>query len=356
MTGPPPQGGSNKPPRRRVVPEATGQAIGYLRKPGRFKFYDYVQTVVAPKPVVLYAVLDPDEPVRVPNDSYYAWAPGQKRPEPVNDCNFYWQEVSVNRRYYGYVVGQQALDVAAFPAMAFFNAAALNKAATNITKRFNTLMETVANWGANTSDANTLNGGAGKWTTASNDPASANYLAIQSSLLQAYANIMLATNSAVVWEDMRLIVSPGLAQKMARTAEIRDYLKSQVNSIKVIEGQEPSVSNNWGLPSSIAGLKVVVEDAPIVTSASVEAGTPATTTRQFVKSDTTAVICARPGGVEGQYGAPSFSTFQRYVYKWDLSVQARADQWNDLYESGVVDQYIDVLAAPRSGWLITNVA
>ena len=44
------------------IPQATNQAIAYIRKPGQFKLMEYCQMVNAPEPIVLYAFLDPDEP------------------------------------------------------------------------------------------------------------------------------------------------------------------------------------------------------------------------------------------------------------------------------------------------------
>src|SRR5688572_4407882 len=93
------------------IPEATGQAIAYVRDKDRFKVNQYVQLVKAPKPVVLYAFLDPDAPVRVVSDAEFDWPWDQKRPQPqANIGNWKWEEVRVYRRSYGWMAGQQTLS------------------------------------------------------------------------------------------------------------------------------------------------------------------------------------------------------------------------------------------------------
>lgn len=338
------------------IPEATGQAIAYVRDKSQFKLNEYVQLVNAPEPQVAYAVLDPDQPVRVVTDQEFAWPDGQPRPRPQNNTgNFVWNLVTVNRRNYGYMVGEQALSTAkGWNPKAFFNAQILNQAMTNVTQRFITLAETVANWGSNTADANTLNGGAGTWDKGSNDPASPNFLAIKKSTLTALKAVVLATNGMVKQNDLILVISPGLAEAAANTSEIHSYLEKQERAIKVLEGEEPNINASWGLPSKLYGFKLVIEDAVRVTERPNAAGTPASTNRVFVKSDKSAVICSRPGGLDGNYGSPSFSTFQRYFWKYEMAVESFQEAKDKLYECHVVDQFVEVLAAQRAGFLITN--
>lgn len=339
------------------IPEATGQAIAYVRDPNKFKINQYVQLIRAPKPVVVYAELDPDQPVRVVTDQEFAWEDGDPRPRGNNNMgNFKWTEVRVFRRNYGYTVGHQAIEAAeGWNPKAFFNATILSQAMTNMTQRFITLMENTANWGSNTAAANTLNGGFGFWGAASNDPASAHYLAIKKSILAAVEDIVLATNGMVTMEDLKLVISPGLALAMSETSEIHTYLEKQARSIEVIEGSMLPLGNDqWGLPPTLYGLPVVIENAVIVKERKNVAGTPATANRTFVKSDNSAVIVSRVGGLEGLYGAPSFSTLQRYYFLYDMAIEAFDNPKDKLFESNVVDQFKEVLAANRAGYLITN--
>lgn len=342
------------------IPEATGQAIAYVRDPNKFKINQYVQLIRAPKPIVLYAELDPDQPVRVVTDQEFAWEDGDPRPRGNNNMgNFKWTEVRAFRRNYGYTVGHQAIEAAeGWNPKAFFNATILSQAMTNVTARFVSLMENTANWGSNFATAISLNGataGNGFWSQASNDPTNASYLNIKKTILKAVENIVLATNGMVTMEDLKLVISPGLAIAMSETSEIHSYLEKQEKAIEVIEGLNPNTGNDqWGLPSRLYGLPVVVENAVHVTERKNSAGTPATTNRTFIKSDNSAVIVSRVGGLEGLYGAPSFSTLQRYYYLYDMAIEAFDNPKDKLFESNVVDQFKEVLAANRAGYLITN--
>src|SRR5581483_9547667 len=179
------------------IPEATGQVIGYLRKPGRFKLFDYAQLVKSTStdrkgwPVCLFTTIDPDAPVRVVTDQEYAWEDGDDAPEGAGMMlNFTTTEVRMFRRAYPYRLGEQTVDTADFfKPLNVYRQVALSKAMVNKTARVWSLLDNASNWGANTADANVLNGGRGKWTTASSTEGSPFYLAIQRSLTAAMQQI-----------------------------------------------------------------------------------------------------------------------------------------------------------------------
>lgn len=312
-------------------------------------------------PIVAYAVLDPDQPARVPNPDYFRWSPGSYRPKGWNNTgNFIWQQVECERFNYGYTVDYQAIDSArGWNPKAFFNAIILQQAMTLMTQRFITMMETASNWVQNGynayADANTLNGGAGTWDQGSDDPSSPHFLAIRKTLLTVAQNINLATNGAIKTSDLILVVSPGLATKMSETGEIISYLARQERSLAVLKGDDPSVTTEWGLPNPFCGFKVVVEDAVVVAELPNASSTAATTNRNWIKADSSACVVSRIGGIDGNYGSPSASTIQRYFYKYDMAVEAFDRPRHKLFESNVVDQFKEVLAAPRAGYLIQNV-
>lgn len=346
------------------IPQATGQAIAYVRDPAKFKINQYVQGVKADKPVFAYAFLDPDAPVRLVTDEEFDWPDGNPRPRPAaNIANFKWLYATCVRRDYGWTLGEQAVETAdGFNPKAFQNAIILSLAMTNRTFRFITLMETASQWGTNTADANSLNGGRGKWDKASDDESSPYYLAIKRTLLEVARQINLATNGMVGDDDpmseMSLILSPATALAIAETSEIHNYIKQSPVALAQVKGDAPGQNKKWGLPDYLYGFKIIVESAPRVKNRIKDAsGTVSTldTDKVYMKSATSAVVCCRPGGLDGNYGSPSFSTFQRYYYKYDLQVEARKVDWDKLYEAHIVDQFIEVLAAPQSGYLITNV-
>jgi hypothetical protein len=347
------------------IPQATGQAIAFVRDKSRFKINQYWQTVRSDKqegghPVCAYAFLDPDEPIRVVTDEEYDWPYGQKRPEPKGNIgNFKWELVRMFRRWYGYQVDQGVVDNAeGWNPKAFFDQIQVTKAMTNATKRCVDLIENSSNWGGNTATAAALSGITGcRWDLASNDDTNAQFLAIKKTLTEAVVRVNLSSNGMVQPSDMLLVISPDLALLMANTSEIHTYLEKSPFAKAQLRGDEPSQNGMWGLPDQLYGIKIVVEDASRVNVRPAADGTVATlkTQKLYVKNKTTAVLCSRPGSLDGSYGSPSFSTLQRYYHKWEMAIEARRDDWNKIQEAGVIDCFKEVLAAPQSGFLMTSV-
>ncbi len=342
--------------------QATGQVISYLRTPGKFKLMDYAQIVKSTRtggdgwPVCLFTVIDPDAPVRVVTDQEYAFEDGDDAPEGAGLlANFNTVEVRMFRRAYPYRIGEQAASAADFfQPLTLYRQIALMLAMTNKTARVWTLLDTASNWGSHTADANVLNGGRGKWSQASATEGSPFYLAIQRSIVSALLAINLDTNSTVQPEDLKLVISPILAEAAANSGEMRDYLKGSPFSKAVQEGKENGRNSRWGLPSCYCGVDIVVEDAGRVTDRPNMAGTTATTGRNYIKDPNKACLISRIGGLDGMEGSPNFSTLQIYYYKYELTVEERMDSWNKRHDGRVIDQFREVLTSSRSGYLITN--
>jgi hypothetical protein len=342
--------------------EATGQVVGFLRNSGQFKLMEYAQLVKSTrtggdgKPVCLFVTLDPDEPVRVVTDQEFAWESGDNAPEGANMIpNFNTTEVRMFLRAYPYRIPEQTVDTATFlKPMPIYRQIAMLKALTNKTQRIWTLLDNASNWSSNTADANVLNGGKGKWTTASATEGSPFYLAIKRSLLAAVQQVNLGTNSMVQPEDMRLVMSPVLAMNSANSGEMTDYLKGSPFAKAVQEGRENFKNSRWGWPQYYGGVEIVVEDASRVSERPNSTGTAATANRNYIKGATNAVLLSRQGGLDGVEGSPAFSTLQIYYYKYELAVEERHDAWQKRYDGRVLDQFKEVLAATRAGYNITS--
>mgnify|MGYP003394806623 CR=1 FL=1 len=179
-------------------------------------------------------------------------------------------------------------------------------------------------------------------------------MAIRLAVQQVCVNIVLATNRAVQPEDLRFIISPIAALKMGSTGEIYNYVKSSQFSKDKQEGRN-QLNEKYGMPTYYAGVEWVVEDTPAVLEEQNAAGTAATTNRVYVKNDNTCILVSRKGGLDGVYGSPSFSTVQIYYYRYEMKVEEKYDEWDDLHYGSVVDQYAEVIAASRAGALITNI-
>lgn len=347
------------------VPKPTGQAVSFIKNPSEFKLNQYVQYIESPTTVGLYAYIDKDTPARIVTDEEFAWEDGAERPiTNYNGLSFAWQEFATKRRNYATMLGDQSIAMAkdSWNALEHHVGALCQQAMTNRTNRIWTMLETAGNWFSNTADANTLNNGAGPWDKASDDPANQAYNAIKKSLLAAAKNIWIATRGNVRMKDLVLVLSPGAATAVASAPEIHSYLRNGPYSLPNIEGKgeegTPNYNDEWGLPPTLYGFKLVIEDAVIVTDRPSSGGGiqgTASTNAKFIKSDTTAVILSRKGGIEGTYGSPSFSTVQMYWHEYLMAVYAFHDPENARVKLHTTDQFIEQLVAPEAGYLVTNI-
>lgn len=337
------------------IPQATGQVISYIRSPKDFQLNKYVQYIESPTTVGVYAKIDRDQPVRLVDESDFIWADGADRPSgDWNQMRFQWVEFSVKRRDYPFRIGNLALKQGkdSWKPLDHHVGMTAAQAMTNRTNRVVTALETIANWGSNAASAASLNGGAGKWTTASDQPGDPAYNAIRKTLLEAAKRINLATNGVVKPKDLVLLISPGLATDMSNTAEIHNYLKFGPFSKAQLEDSSND-NQQWGLPPSLYGFPLTVEDTPRVTTRPTAADSDGS--RVYVKSDDSAVLLSRKGGINGVYGAPSFSTIQLYWHEYEMAVYTFDDPKHERLDGHVTDMFAEVLAAPEAGFLITGV-
>lgn len=342
--------------------EATGQVVGFLRKASKYKLMEYCQLVKSTrtggdgKPVCLFVTLDPDAPVRVVTDQEYAWPDNSDAPEGAGALtNFTTTEVRMFRRAYPYRLSEQVVDTAQFlKPMPIEREIALNKAMVNKTQRIWSLLDTSSNWGANTADCSVINGGRGKWSTASSTEGSPYYLAIKRSITAAVKAVNLATNGMVQCEDLKMVISPDLAEAGANSGEITDYLKGSVHAKAVQDGKERFKNSQYGFPDAYAGVEICVEDGVRVSERPNAAGTAATANRAYIKDGTKACLVSRKGGLDGVEGSPTFSTVQIYYYKYEMAVEQRYDAWQKRHDGRILEQYKEVLASSRSGYLITG--
>lgn len=360
------------------VPAATGLVVGFIREPGNFKLREYTQWFGSEtkdsgtkKPIAGYWIYDPDAPVRIgPNiagtanpdpqgigagpDNRFRWDPNTDRPPALDAAGFKFQTVQMERRNYGYQIDEQTDDAADMPLLAFERSSKLNIAMTVKTWRVVKMLENSANWpSTNVADANVLNGGKGPWSTASSDGTSSTGLAIRKSIIAVQLAIKLQTNGVVVPKDLRCVISPNLAGIMGSTDEIYNFVKFGPYSQQRAEGRN-ELLESYGMPRFYAGMEFVIEDAVAVTEEMNAAGTAATTNRLWVKNDTSAVVVARPGAVDGVQGSKSFSTVQIWYYKYEMAVEEMRDTWNKQIKGAIVDQFAEVPTALRAGYLITN--
>ena len=343
------------------IPQATGQVIGFMRDPAEYAINRYVQLIKSPKEVGVYYKIGNDQPVRVVSTDFGIWQDGQKRPRhPENKLRFDTVEFQCVRRNYNTPLGWKMIEQADLPILVSHSRMVENQLMTSRVQRVMTLLETTSNWGSNTADATTLNNGAGLWSNASNDPTSGNYLAIKKSLDEAMRQIDLLTNGRVNYTKKRprLLMNPNAAKTMSQSPEIHDYIKSSPSALAQVRGDVPSQNGVWGLPDILYGFDIVIENASIVTSNDPDAGadvTIASGNRKYIKSDSSAVILSQVGDLDGNYGAPSFSTVQLYYHQYEVKLQTFDNVRDEFTDVDCSEDIKEVLAAPVSGYLITNI-
>lgn len=351
------------------VPRATGQIISHIRDPKKYRVNQYVQLVKCDTSVGVYYKIHVDDGMRLETGDEHIWKDGHLRPQ--------WKHVGIRhdlvefqtvRKDYGDAIGWQTLKQADYDVLYGSTSFCRNQAMMDRTQEVITLLETAANWGGNTGTANDLNGGAGYWDTSSATPGDPNYLAIKKTLDTALEAIHLGTNGAVAdFEEgdkcpFLLLLAPRAAFKISQSAEIHDYLAQSPKSLNQITGRVTGQNARWGLPEQLYGVcEVVVENAVRVSERPKTAGTLASTAggtaapRRFIKSNDSAVLLCRPGALDGQYNAPSFSTAQLYYTEKEMELETLDDQKNRLTEVHVVTQTKAVLASAPSGYLLTDI-
>lgn len=328
-----------------ALPGATGAVISFIRDPAKFALAKICQMIQLPtdNPLGYYYKLDSDSPSRLVSEAESDWADGADAPTAdANQTRYTTVTFECRRKAYPWRLGDRAVGAAKdLLPLAEIEAKRSAQSAMNVrTNRVVTLLETAANWVGNTDTANNMNGGAGTWDTASADEASPAFLAIKKTITSALTRINLATNGLVMPSDLQLYISPGLAEAMANTGEVHKYLQYGPFSQQILEsGNNPN--GQWGLPPSIYGLPIVVDQTTRVSTRPAAAGTSGT--RATAKSDNSAVIVSRVGGIDGNFGIPSWSTVQIYHVGSLLQVEVFDDRINRRVSGRVTEDFCEVL-------------
>lgn len=330
--------------------EATGNmVVDFSRNPASFGLAEYCQIVPVKKKAGYYLEMTVEEAGRVLNSdaAEYLWPDGADAPDGSDGTEaFEYKQFLTDRRAYPFRLGSQTVDQADWDIKAQHLRIHGQKAMTARTMAAVTALTTSGNYAAShTSDTASITGASGNWlasTAARQD--------IKRSLDYAAEQIMLDTLSAIDPEDLMLVLSPGLARQLALTAEIVDMIKQSPDAKHYVsgEGKFSNANAKFGLPPTIHGYKVVVEKTAKTTSRK-----GATAARSFVMGDSSAAMCARPGGLEGQEGAPSFSTLTCFMLE-EFSVETKEDVDNRRVTGRVVEDWDMVMTAPVSGFLFTT--
>lgn len=348
-----------------TMPVPTGIVQGFLRSPEKMPYLRYTQLIPAPEIQFMYYSLDPDVPAALKSFDEYAWAYDDYRPTGKDfQVRGEWIEARTVRYDFPYTLGEATIRVwqksGIDPKMLFdrvrANHAALHRAARVVHAL------TSAAWGGNTAALNSFLGtvGAGFDTSSGEQylmdgTENPNFQIIKRAFNRVKRRIHLATNGALTGEELVAVIPPVVAEKIAESGEMVEFLKGSPYAKDLTE---PNV-RDWSLPPSYAGFKLVVEDTPRVFINAKADGTVADVTvaaeRDYILNNDEVLFVSRPGGLDGGYGFQNFSTVQCYHFNGEGRVEAFSEPKHELIEGHIVLEDKVVVPAVRSGFRLTDV-
>lgn len=318
--------------------------IDFSRNPNKFKIAEYAQYVSVNKNVGRYTKMTIEMAGRLLNTNLadLVWADGNERnSNQGNTESFTFEPYQTIRHQSGFWLGELAAEQASWQVVAQHTRIHAQRMMTARTLSTINVATTAANWPtAHTSAVTSIPGVIGKHdlsTTARRD--------IKRSFDHGANQVTKSTLGAVDIGDLIIVVSPDYARSIANSQEIVDYIKGSTDAHKE---QISGANDIYGLPEVLYGYRIVVEKTVRVTSRK-----GATDARDFVLDKTKPFMCARPGGLEGVEGSPSFSTLTLFL-KEEMTVETKHNRDDRREEGSIVDDYDPVLTSGISGFLFTD--
>ena len=298
------------------VPEVTKQlVVDYSRNPKDFLVNMLATTTPVDKPIGYYLSISPDAQARSGGGRQSRlFADGAARPiQTDNKSEHEYIKYFCQRTAYTDPIGYQTAKNATWDIKAQISRTLANKAMLDRAIEFYNILSTSGNYLSGHIDTAT-NWGGGQWSGAT---ASNRY--IQRSLMSAARRIIKSTvNGGVTLSDLFLVVSPTVADIMARSGEIADYIKESTAAPQYIEFKLWAEQNAlYGLPQVLYGVKVVVDET---IKDPVKSGE--TSAKAFLPGDTSAFLITKKGGVKSSEIGTEFSSVHFFVEKeWEMRTE-----------------------------------
>lgn len=332
-----------------VIPswEASGKLqVELVRNQKAFPINRYLNIRPTQLMVGRYLRLDPDVPSRLLNadDRDHLWPLMADRPKGYfNPALFRYDNFNCERRDYPFIIGSETVQQSPWDVIAAQSRIAVHQMMTARTSKVLSVLTDSSQWGANTDTATNLGGG--KWDSSHNTSGNTY---IMNTLLAAKQAVNKSSNGLLQEGSLQLVVSPGLAAKMAETDEIRNYVKGSPDAYRFMTGDQ-SLVDNWQLPARYCGINIVVENTVQNT-----ADMGLTASRSHVLGDTTAILMSKPEGFDtgGDSEAPIFATATLFTFE-DITIRHWIDDKERRHEGDVVTNYGVAMTATATGFLIT---
>ena len=333
-----------------------GLLVGFSRNKESFPVNNYIQMFPSDKMYGLYAAYTSRNAARIisPTDAEHVWPDGDPRPPGLNNLeSFLYLSYKTTRRAYTFTLGEMTVEQMSFD-MLMTNSRDMAQQA--MTARTMLVQNTLsgASWGSNqaavdgsysvpsgvtilAAGQNWLNGGIG--TTGNNGPN------ILISLQYGIRSIHQQTIGVVREDKLALVINPILAQGMAASTELRDYIKQDQFALGQVTGRIPGQNMIWGLPDYLYGVKLIVEDAVRVSSLK-----GVTDSLGYIMPTGSAYLLAVDGDLVGLAGSRTFSNIQLFFYKDEMTVETLYSVNDRRYIGSLVTNYVPVMATTYSGF------
>jgi len=337
--------------------DADGRLIvGFSRNPNKFGLPGYVQYTPVEQPVGYYLKITNQEMARVVNTQDFLWPDGQNRPQRNRDTESHnFIPFRCERYDYGFQIGAKTAKYSSWPIIEQHSQIKAAQCMTARTIRMITKLTTTSNWTTATdpdlgvshtaATATAAGVGGSVYAGTSTDPR-------LKKLLDSIAVIITKDTNGVVGDDpevFNVVINPVTARQLAEGAEVHDYLKGSPDALSEIKtGQSPGAK--YGLPTNVYGYRFWVEKTVKIT-----ARVGASLVRSFVVPDNALLFLSRVGGLEGIYGAPSFSTATLFTLE-EMSIESFDDPKNRLSENHVVEDVAEAVTCPASGYYVVDIS
>lgn len=355
-----------------VLPAATGTVIGYLRS-GDLPFTRYAQYVPAPvegNGLYRYAKLNSDESARLVNPNNFAWGFDDPMPSGRDfGLQFKWESGQTIRYALPYQLGDRTqAGWQAGAGLSLENMYSQVRLAQAKLLRASQVADALssASWGANTDTMANISGVAGGFIElssgqqydASGSP-NPGFQIIKKTLNRIRKRIHLRTKGAVTGNNDQLVwvMGPDMATLLSEAGEIRSlmeksqYAKDEWANFNI---------ENWGIPGSYGGMKLVVDDTVRVFISLNADGSVADVTApsetDYVFSGDTSYIVSRIGGLDGVAGTESFSTVQIFTYGGEAVVKSEREDFNEITKGAIVLEHKVEVPAVEAGFRLTDMA
>ena len=371
-------------PRNAVLPQATAEVIGFLHDPDRWPFQQYMQLISLPEEsngVYRYPVINPDDSSRLVNYGEFAWGWDDRRPRGEGfKPRVMWTSSETKRWAFGYTMGERTkrawTNSTKINPQQLYDVIRRNHAGLHRASR---IVDFVRGYSWPTYNSSTLQALFGTpavpvyWDQSSGTELLAsgnlnpNFQIIKKTQNIVMRRIDLQTNGAVSGEEFIQVMGPKVAQKMAESGEIVNYLKQSPYAKELTKR-----NTKWGIPDEYNGWKLVVEDTPRVfvrqsSDDTVTANPAGATTvigsgsvvayneRDYVWNDDSVMFCSRVGGLDGGYGYQNFSTAQLFYYDGLAKVTVNTEVFDEIIEGSISIEDDPQMPAPISGFFLTGV-